>query len=167
MKYVITIVLTALIVGVGVTAYFKGWFPSVTFNKPQAVSVQNTEVTTKDVVVATPSPVPSASASAEIKADDNQTIIAAVKQALVAKHGSDFSTLNYSIKKVEGNYASGMVNGSGGGGMWFAAKVNGIWTIVSDGNGVTMCSDLVPYPNFPNDMIPECWDASTGKNVIR
>lgn len=154
-----------MIVGFGVVAYFKGWFPSVTFNKPQAVSVQNTEVA--NTVVATPSPAPSASVSAEIKADDNQIIIAAVKQALIAKHGSDFSDLNYSIKKVEGNYASGMVNGSGGGGMWFAAKVNGTWMIVSDGNGVTMCSDLAPYPAFPKGMIPECWDTSTNKNVIR
>jgi hypothetical protein len=39
MKYVIIVILTALVVGLGVTAYFKGWLPSVTFNKPQAVSV--------------------------------------------------------------------------------------------------------------------------------
>lgn len=166
MKYVITIVLTALIVGFAVTAYFKGWFPSIAFNTPQAVSVQNSEVTTKDVDVATPSPVPSASASAEIKPDDNQTILSAVKQALIAKNGADFSDLNYSIKKVEGDYASGMVNGSGGG-MWFAAKVNGKWTIVADGNGVILCSNLAPYPTFPKDMIPECWNEVTQKTVIR
>ena len=167
MKYVITVVLTALIVGFGVTAYFKGWYPNVTFNTPQAVSVQNTEVSTKEIVVATPSPIPSASVSAEIKQDDNQTILAAVKKALVAKKGSDFLSLSYSIKKVEGNYASGMVNGSGGGGMWFSAKVNGTWVIVSDGNGVTLCSDLTPYPDFPKDMIPECWNTATNKIVTR
>ncbi len=166
MKYVITIVLTALVVGLGVTAYFKGWLPSVTFKKPEAASVQNTEVL-DNVVIPTPSPVPSASASATVKSDDNQTILAAVKAALIAKHGPDFSDLNYSISKVEGDYASGSVSGEGGGGMWFAAKVNGSWLIVADGNGVIMCSDLAPYPNFPKDMIPECWDASTGNNVIR
>lgn len=159
-------ILTAVVVGFGVAAYFKGWLPSITFNKPQAVSVQNTEVANPTVVI-TPSPIPSASSSAEVKTDNNQTILAEVKQALIAKHGSDFSNLNYSIKKVEGNYASGSVNGSGGGGMWFAAKVNGNWMIVSDGNGVTLCSDLTSYPTFPKDMIPECWDASTNKNVIR
>jgi len=159
-KYIITIVLTALVVGLGVTAYFKGWLPSVTFNKPQAASVQNTEVSNV-VVVASPvaSPTPSA--------DDNQTILAAVKAALIAKHGSSFSSLNYSINKVEGNYASGSVGGQGGGGMWFAAKVNGNWVIVSDGNGTTSCSDLSPYPDFPKDIIPECWDFSTNKLVTR
>jgi hypothetical protein len=165
-KYVITVVLTAVVVGLGVTAYFKGWLPSVTFNKPQAASVQSTEVL-NTVVVASPSPVPSASASATVETNSNQTILAAVKTALIAKHGSDFSGLNYSISKVEGDYASGMVGGTGGGGMWFAAKVKGSWVIVSDGNGVILCSDLIPYPSFPKDMIPECWDASTNKNVTR
>ncbi len=44
MKYAITVILTAIVVGLGVTAYFKGWLPTVSFQKPQAVSVQNTEV---------------------------------------------------------------------------------------------------------------------------
>jgi len=157
MKYTITVVLTALIVGLGVTAYFKGWLPTVTFNKPQAVSTQNTE----------PSPTPSTTTAPIIKIDDHQAILAAVKAALIAKHGSDFSSLNYSLSKVEGDYASGSVSGGGGGGMWFAAKVNGSWVIVSDGNGTTLCSDLTPYPSFPKDMIPECWDSSTNKNVVR
>ena len=157
MKYVITVILTALVVGFAVVAYFKGWLPSVTFNKPQAVSVQNIEVSS---VTPEASPVPSASTSAVTETDDSQTILAAVKVALIAKHGSDFSNLNYSINKVEGNYASGDVGGQGGGGMWYAAKVGGTWVIVWDGNGSIMCSDLTAYPNFPKDMISECWDAS-------
>ncbi len=165
MRYIITIVLTAFVVGFGVAAYFKGWLPSITFNEPRAVSVQNTEVA-NTLVSITPSPVPSASASASVKEDD-QNILASVRLALIAKNGADFSDLSYSIKKVEGDYASGMVNGSGGGGMWFAAKVNGKWTIVSDGNGVIECSDLAPYPTFPKDMIPECWDTGTNKIVKR
>ena len=150
--------LTALVVGLGVTAYFKGWLPSITFNKPQAASVQNIEVSN---VVATPVATPTPSA------DDNQTILAAVKTALIAKHGSDFSGLNYSINKVEDNYASGAVNGTGGGGMWFAAKVGENWVIVSDGNGTIDCSSLTPYPNFPTDIIPECWNSSTNKLITR
>jgi hypothetical protein len=94
------------------------------------------------------------------ESESNQTILDAVKAAMVAKHGSDFSGLTYSLDKTEGDYASGSVGGTGGGGMWFAAKVNGTWTIVWDGNGSIMCSDLTAYPNFPADMIPECLDAS-------
>lgn len=62
MKYIITVVLTALVVGFGITAYFKGWLPSVSFYKPQAVSIQNTEVL--NVPQATSVPVASASPSA-------------------------------------------------------------------------------------------------------
>lgn len=163
MKYFITILLTALVVGLGVVAYFKGWLPNVSFTKPQALSVQNTEVANQPVV--TPEPVATQSASPE--ASDDQSILAAVKVALVAKRGADFSELSYTLKKVEGNYASGAVNGTGGGGMWFAANVNGAWQIVSDGNGVTLCSDLTPYPNFSKDMIPECWDSATNKLITR
>jgi hypothetical protein len=61
-KYAIVAFLTALLVGFGVVAYFKGWLPTLTFNKPQAVSVQNTEVLNPPV--ATPALSPSASPSA-------------------------------------------------------------------------------------------------------
>lgn len=61
MKYIITVILTALVVGLGAVAYFKGWLPSVTFNKPQAVSVQNTEVS--NVSPITPTTAASASPS--------------------------------------------------------------------------------------------------------
>jgi hypothetical protein len=153
-KYIITVVLTALIVGFGVVAYFKGWFPSV----------QNTKVSNVSPEVLPNLPTDTL---APVEVDDNQTILTAVKTAMIAKHGSDFSNLNYSINKVEGNYASGDVGGQGGGGMWYAAKVSGVWVIVWDGNGTISCSDLASYQKFPNDMIPECWDASANKNVTR
>ena len=52
---------------------------------------------------------------------------------------------------VEGNYAKGSVRettAQAGGGVWFAAKVDGIWRLVADGNGVIVCDELVSYPNF-------------------
>jgi hypothetical protein len=61
-KYIVIIVLTALVVGFGVTAYFKGWLPLANVYTPQAVSVQNTEVS--DIPQATASPIVSASPSA-------------------------------------------------------------------------------------------------------
>lgn len=164
MKYVLTVFLTALVVGVAAISYFKDWLPSLTFNKPRAVSVQNTEVST---TTAESTSIPSPSPSPVVVIDNNQKIITSVKADLISKHGSDFSNLDYSINKVEGDYASGTVNGTGGGGMWFAAKVNSAWVIVSDGNGVTLCSDLTAYPSFPKDMVPECWDSLTNKLVTR
>jgi hypothetical protein len=88
--------------------------------------------------------------------------------ALVAKHNWDISKVKVSIGKWEGDYASGGVSFTDeqGGGMWFAAKTNGNWQIVSDGNGVITCDSLTNYPNFPNSIIPECYNAQTN-NVIK
>lgn len=65
MKYFLTVVLTALVVGLGVVAYFEGWLPFLTFSKPQAVSVQNTEISavspTPVVISAPVTPTPVAS----------------------------------------------------------------------------------------------------------
>jgi hypothetical protein len=61
MKYVLAIVLTALVVGTGVVAYFKGWLPTVSFNKPQAVSTAVPEESLPTVAPTTPQ----ASAAAE------------------------------------------------------------------------------------------------------
>ena len=52
-------------------------------------------------------------------------------------------------------------------GIWFAAKVGGVWELVWDGNGSIYCSDLVNYPDYPIDMIPECYDEIEGKIVNR
>lgn len=55
MKYFFTILATTLIVGLGVTAYFKGWLPTVSFQKPQAVATQvNQTVETNILPTATP-----------------------------------------------------------------------------------------------------------------
>jgi hypothetical protein len=83
MKYVLVAVLTAIIVGLGVTAYFEGWLPTITFNKPQAVSVENSEVLNvpSAAPATSPSASPSATPSAAVKSQDNQTILNAVKAA--------------------------------------------------------------------------------------
>lgn len=53
MKYFFIILATALIVGLGVTAYFKDWLPTVTFQKPQAVATQVVE----EILEPMPSPI--------------------------------------------------------------------------------------------------------------
>lgn len=99
--------------------------------------------------------------------DETQTLIAVIKQALVAKHGSTANELTITVSKIEGDFAKGMTSASGGGGIWFAAKTNGVWKLVWDGNGQINCSDLTPYPGFPNTLIPDCYDTTTGQVVTR
>ena len=160
MKYFIAIFVTAVLVFLGATVYYKG-LPS--FSTPNGVSVTSQEV----MPTTTPSPAASAQAtmSATQTADENISIVSAVQTALVAEHGPDAQNLNITISKVEGNYAEGAASEQGGGGMWYAAEVNGVWKLVWDGNGEIMCSSLTPYPDFPKDMISECWDASNNAVV--
>lgn len=91
---------------------------------------------------------------------DTVSDLALIKQALVAKDHLDLTDVTVTLAKDTGQYASGAVNGSGGGGYYFAAKTGNTWVIVASGNGSIMCSDLVNYPDFPSSMIPECLDAA-------
>jgi hypothetical protein len=99
--------------------------------------------------------------------DEAVVLKVAIKNALVAEHGSDASALTITVSKIEGDYASGDASAQGGGGMWFAAKVNGVWKLVWDGNGSIQCSSVAPYPNFPTDILPQCWDDKTQAVVTR
>lgn len=152
MKYFIAIFATAVIVFLGATIYYKG-LPQ--FISPKGVSVTSTEVAT------TPEP---SESPATISKEDLAVII---KTALVKKHGSSMEAMNVTVSEIDGEYAKGGASGEGGGGMWFAARQNGIWTLVWDGNGIITCDDVSPFPEFPATMIPECWDVATNKLITR
>jgi hypothetical protein len=152
MKYFIAIFVTAVIVFLGATVYYKGL--------PSFPSYNKTPVSTESAVAeVTPSPLP--------VADESADLAIFIKAALILKHGSNAESLNVTVSKIEGNYASGGASGQGGGGMWFAAKVGGVWKLVWDGNGQINCTDIAPYPGFPNSMIPECWDTAAQKIIVR
>lgn len=111
------------------------------------------------------SPVPVASPSPTPSEEDTLKVI--IKAALVAKHGQDANSLNITVTKIEGSYASGMASATGGGGLWYAARINNNWNLVWDGNGTVSCSDLNPYPSFPTDLISQCWNSITQTIVNR
>jgi hypothetical protein len=91
-----------------------------------------------------------------------------IKQMLIAKHGSSAETLDVGVSKISGNYAQGSASEAGlGGGMWFATDINGEWELVWDGNGIIECESLNDYPDFPNTLIPECFDKSSNEMVER
>lgn len=99
--------------------------------------------------------------------DEASQLKVIIKESLAAKQGSPADSLNITVSQIQGNYASGGATDQGGGGMWFAVKVNGVWKLVWDGNGSILCSDLTAYPNFPASLIPECWNDQTQKLIIR
>lgn len=149
MKYLFTIIVTALIVLVASLVYFKA-VPKVSPTPTPVVSATPVE---------TPSPAPSA--------NENDSLTAGVRAGLIAEHGQDAGAMTITISKIEGDYAKGMANEQGGGGIWFAAKVAGEWKLVWDGNGIILCTDLTNYPNFPKDLIPSCYDNTTQELITR
>jgi hypothetical protein len=155
MKYFFAIFTTAVVVFLGATIYYKGL--------PSFPSYNKSPVSTESAVVeASPSP-----SAVPIIVDESEVLIAAVKAGLVTKHGTSAALLKITVSKIEGDYAKGGASEQGGGAMWFAAKVNGIWKLVWDGNGQINCTDIAPYPAFPSALIPECWDTVTQKIVKR
>lgn len=98
--------------------------------------------------------------------DETATLIAAVRAGLIAEHGAGAAGMTITVSKIVGNFAQGGASDQGGGGMWFAAKVNGVWKLAWDGNGTISCTSVNPY-NFPTSMIPECWNDATQTNIKR
>jgi hypothetical protein len=100
-------------------------------------------------------------------ADETEVIINTIKQAIIEKRGESASALTYRITRVEGDYATGSASSEHGGGMWFAAKGNGQWQLVWDGNGIITCTEIEPFPSFPTSFIPECYDETSGSLLTR
>ena len=91
-----------------------------------------------------------------------------IKKALYTKNNwVDDGSMTFKVSTNDGKYASGGVSAQGGGGYFFAAKVNGQWEIVADGNGTILCSSLVKYPDFPKTLIAGCYNDQTQKIVKR
>ncbi len=99
--------------------------------------------------------------------DETAALQTAIIEELVKEHGEGFRQMNVTVSTIEGNFAKGGASGEGGGGMWLAAKVDGEWQLVWDGNGVIYCEDLAPYPDFPTSFVPECWNQATDSLVTR
>lgn len=112
-----------------------------------------------------PTPVQTASASTTMT--EESVLVTIIKQAIVAKSSGTGEKLSVTVSKINGDYAQGNASDDGGGGMWFAAKVNGAWKLVWDGNGIINCKDLTAYPNYPKSMIPACFDEVKQDTVNR
>ncbi|EKD99460.1 MAG: hypothetical protein ACD_22C00253G0002 [uncultured bacterium] len=153
----IILVLLVLLGAIGVVAYGAGY---ISFGKPNASTEELKD--TNDVV-------DSDTTKDTVKTDTETAVVidkekdaALIKQALINK-GLNMTGTKVTISKDTGEYASGGVTAIdpdevAGGGYVFAAKVNGVWEIVADGNGTISCAQLEPYPNFPVGWIPECVD---------
>jgi hypothetical protein len=101
---------------------------------------------------------------------DSDLLKTAMASAISTKNKFSVDSITISVSELSGNYAKGSVNPvtpGPGGGLWFAAKVNGVWKLVFDGNGIITCADLTSYPDFPTTLIPQCFDTATNAMHVR
>lgn len=158
-KALIIPLLLIVIIAMGLYIYFSNSSKKSTTITPTAPSTQS-EITlaptTATAATVTSAPTPTV--------DDLQLITKAMAQKL----GKSEQNLDVSVSKNTGQYAKGSVSESGsqtGGGYFLAAKTNGAWVIVYDGQANPTCAQLAPY-NFPTTMVPECLD-SNGNAIKR
>lgn len=88
-----------------------------------------------------------------------------ITKALAVKTGLAESGITVTISKHIGDYARGGIvekSSEVGGAQWFAAKKNGAWVIVHDGQDYPKCSALIGY-SFPKEILDSCWDDATNK----
>jgi len=91
--------------------------------------------------------------------------LALITKALAVKTGLAETAITVTISKHIGDYAIGGIvekTSEVGGAQWFAAKKNGAWVIVHDGQDYPQCSALVGY-SFPKEILESCWDDTTNK----
>lgn len=100
--------------------------------------------------------------------ESDESVIETLVLLLAQKHKKKIEDIKVIISKREGNYIVGGVSFSDevSGGMLFAAKTNGAWKIVYDGNGVCSCSAL-SIVDFPKTLVKECLDDNTSEVVAR
>jgi len=80
----------------------------------------------------------------------------ALKDALTVKNGTSFDDYTITITKQEGDYIQGGVSAGLGGAAFFAAKVDGTWVIVFDGQDSPHCTTLEQY-SFPESFTGGCY----------
>lgn len=128
------------------------------------LSKQPQEKTSVSLDVQSPSPTvivkeeiePSPTAAKKLPSPTVDDAIA-IKAAMSKKIGVTEENLEVTVSKNTGQFAKGSVKEKTevGGAYFLAAKKNGAWIIVYDGQSQPPCQDLDTY-NFPKTLAPEC-----------
>ncbi len=91
--------------------------------------------------------------------DKTSKIEEAIKPLFAQKYNKELSEISVRINQQDESHVRGSVlfgqTGLGEGGNFLAAKVDGGWQLVFDGNGQISCALVEPY-NFPAAMISDC-----------
>lgn len=107
-------------------------------------------VTTAEVLD-TEQPIDDTSLEETHQLDDDAS---ALRRALAAHFDVSPDEIDFSIAKQTEEHTIGGLPGA----YFLAAKEEGAWVIVYDGQATPACGEIAPY-DFPVDMVPECLDA--------
>lgn len=149
-KTVIAILVSALLICA--TIYYVGKKPE---KVPTVVVPESSQSQTASNAASPTSEIPTPTV------DD----LALITKALSVKTGLAETGITVTISKHIGDYAKGGIvekTSEVGGAQWFAAKKNGAWVIVHDGQDYPKCTALVGY-DFPKEILDSCWDDATNK----
>lgn len=104
----------------------------------------------------------------EAEEESEEDIIVALKELFAEKYDKEVEDMTVTISELEGDYLVGGVKFEGevAGAHVLAAKVDGEWTLVFDGNGTIPCEG-VDAVDFPASLVAECWDEATMTSVVR
>jgi len=85
----------------------------------------------------------------------------AIKRLLAQKYNKKVAEVTIRISQETENHLRGGVEFQPGGpensGLFLAAKVDGNWRLVFDGQGAISCEEVTRY-NFPQEMVTDCAD---------
>lgn len=98
----------------------------------------------------------------ELTKDESGTDLTAdlntiIQGLFIIKYPENSGTTSVDVTQQTADHARGSVSFADGmaGGNWLAAKVEGSWQIVYDGNGVIPCSLRTEF-GFPDEMLSDC-----------
>lgn len=126
----------------------------------EAVEVE--EEATEAAKEVIPAEVEEATPAAEEEAEE-----ALIKEAVLERVKLDEEEVEFTITTNTGTYAKGLIRevGAVSGGYWLAAKSDGEWVAVYDGQANPPCEDVDLY-DFPTGLVSECLDEN-GQLVTR
>jgi hypothetical protein len=98
-------------------------------------------------------------------AEEDEEVL--IKAAVLESVGLEEEEVEFMISTNTGTHAKGNIReiDAVSGAYWLAAKFEGEWIAVYDGQANPPCEDVDLY-DFPSDMVPECIDED-GELVIR
>lgn len=111
----------------------------------------------------------STQAKVEIKKDrDDTPKETLIRQAFAEKYDRFINSVAVEITQDTGNHVKGIVDfdGMGLAATFYAGILNGKWEIAAVENGTLPCAEANLY-KFPVEMVPECFNISTGNIEIR